>query len=675
MSAAPSGDQLPVNQAPEFVVRCLDPLSDDERAQVLRLYRSHSATLGFFPQGAMDALARDGTVLVAVEGTLVVGYLAYRLSGPSAKVVHLCVSNDHRGRGLARALANELFRETSHAQDVRLYCREDYPLTRFWPRLGFVFSGEKVGRGKDGKRLFLWARRNATQPLLAAVDAASRANRRTAVVDANVFFDFDSTDDRAQESKALLADWLTDEVVICVTAEINNEISRHDDSDLRLRRRGQVVEFTVLQALPDQFGRALAVIESILPDAKDASDESDRRQLAHAVAEGAAYFITRDAVLLDYAAALRVQTNIEVLRPTDFLIRLHGSSSEGYEPVRLVGTSVTVARASREADLLPFQRCALGESKAAWYQRVRTALAEPNRFETYVLSVDSTPLLAYSVELTPREVHLHMLRAHRDVLTPTLLRRVISETIARVQTTAPTRVRCSDWREPVVESALNALGFARAGDSLERVTWGTVLDSATLPVMGLGILDSSLVPSELEQKCWPLKVTGAGIPCFVVPIRPFWAGQLFDSQLAEGDLFGAKPETALALENVYYSASHLSIAAGARILWYVSDPVMQIRACSISLGSVRAAARDLFRQFRRLGIYRWQEMMKAANGRPDQLMHAYRFGFTERFESPIRWSALQQNLVIHCGHGNPLVGPVRIPEQVFFDVYRAATGH
>src|SRR5690606_29447461 len=125
------------------------------------------------------------------------------------------------------------------------------------------------------------------------------------------------------------------------------------------------------------------------------SDESDRRQLAHAVASGAKYFITRDGVLLDHADDLRVQCNIEVMRPTDFLIGLHAQSGDGYEPVRLLGTRITTSRASREADLAPFQRYRQRETSGAWYQRLRGLLVDPQRFETNIVSLDAEPLVAY----------------------------------------------------------------------------------------------------------------------------------------------------------------------------------------------------------------------------------------------------------------------------------------
>src|SRR4051812_11209097 len=118
----------PVADAARVLVRRLDPRST-EPDQVLRLYRANSGTLGFLPKGALDEFVDEGCVLVAIVEDFVVGYLAYRVSGSSAKIVHLCVNGEVRGKGLAQALANELFRETAALEDVRLLCREDYALT------------------------------------------------------------------------------------------------------------------------------------------------------------------------------------------------------------------------------------------------------------------------------------------------------------------------------------------------------------------------------------------------------------------------------------------------------------------------------------------------------------------------------------------------------------------
>lgn len=580
LPARGSGNVVHVERQPEaIVVRRLDPLTD-ERDQVLRLYRTNSGTLGFFPQGALDEFVEEGCVIVAVAGGIVVGYLAYRAASNRAKIVHLCVGADRRGRGIATSLADELFRETANLEDVRLLCREDYDLNGFWARLGFVCMTEKYGRGKSGKKLFLWVRRNTAQPpLLAAIDAAARANRRTVAVDANVFYDFDGTDERSHESQGLLADWLEDDVAICVTAEIKNEISRHSDPELRARRRGQVEEFTVLTATPDQLEVTLKVLHALLPPSENIADESDRRQLAHAIAEHAEFFITRDEILLGHAVVLRVHAGIEVLRPTNFLVQLYSRSAERYAPVRLVATSVTEAPATSEAELGAFQRFALSETKAQWLQRTRPLLTDPQRFKPTVVSWQGASRAAYSVERAGSLVAIRLLRAQRDPRSPTVLRRLLAEILTGAQAQNALTVSCDDLGDPVVESALTDVGFVLRGERYEKWMMRAVVNlDALQSIVPAGLIDQIAASHLVERVCWPLKVQGADIPSYVIPIRPHWAGQLFDTELAAADLFGARLETALALENVYYSSSSVAIPEGARILWYVSDTVQAIRA-------------------------------------------------------------------------------------------------
>jgi len=657
-----------------ILVRRLDPRSN-ERDQVLRLYRANSGTLGFLPKGAMDEYVDEGCVLVAIVDQVVVGYVAYRISGISAKIVHLCVDSDARGKGIARLLSEELFRETADVQDVRLLCREDYALTDFWPRLGFVCANEKPGRSKSGKPLFLWVRRNANQPpLFAVMDAVNRANRKTAAVDANVVYDFDGTDERAQESQSLLADWLTDEVAICVTAEIKNEISRNPDPETRARRRRQIEEFTTLEATADRLDTVLRSLASVLPEPRSVSDESDRRQLAHAIAERANFFITRDETLLTHANALRAQAAIEVFRPTDFLVQLHARTADRYAPARLVSTPVVESPIHSEAELTSFQRFAMAETKSQWLQRVRPVLSEPHRFETRVVSWGGAARALYTIERTGAGINIPILRGHRDPRTPTVLRRLLAEIIARVQTNSVSVVSCDDVGDPGVDSALADVGFRQRGSQYEKWTARGVVDAVQLPQILPAAVVDAIATDFVERACWPLKIRGASATSFIVPIRPHWASQLFDAELAGRDLFGARFETALALENVYYSSSTIAIPEGSRILWYVSDTEQSIRAASIALGTTSASAKMLFRQFSRLGIYGWADLMKQARGDPDRQLLAYRFAYTERLARPVPWTQVQTILEKRTGHGNPIAGPTRIPEQVYFDVYRTATG-
>ena len=92
---------------------------------------------------------------------------------------------------------------------------------------------------------------------------------------------------------------------------------------------------------------------------------------------------------------------------------------------------------------------------------------------------------------------------------------------------------------------------------------------------------------QLEKVLWPAKITNLSLEAYVVPIRPQWALHLFDPSLANQDLFGSEPSRMFNIENAYYrSSKRKTLAAPARILWYVSkgnskfQGTMAIRACS-----------------------------------------------------------------------------------------------
>src|ERR1043165_4432912 len=89
--------------------------------QVRELWRSNSSTLGFFPEGAFSEYAEKGQIIGALaEGGRCVGYLLYRVSGERAFVVHLCVCDSVRERGIARDLMNNLFETTKDLQGICL---------------------------------------------------------------------------------------------------------------------------------------------------------------------------------------------------------------------------------------------------------------------------------------------------------------------------------------------------------------------------------------------------------------------------------------------------------------------------------------------------------------------------------------------------------------------------
>lgn len=655
----------------------------DRFERVLALYRAHKATLGFLTRGAFREFADRGCLLAAwrhgSDGE-VAGYLGYRLTGRSAVLVHLCVGRGHRGQGVATRLLKALFDETSELDTVRLSCREDYAeANRLWPRLGFVCVSDRPGRGSDGVRLRSWQRRvTGPPPLLQLMERDSQDDRQLVALDANAFYDLDSDDERGEESRALQADWLTTEIRLCTTAELFNEIARHPDPGLQRRNREKACQFRRLEASPSVLEQTVQALAELLPKARTDSDESDRRQLAHAVAEGAAFFVTRDSALLDHAHLLLQRFKMNVVRPGELITTLYAAREpDEYMPARLAGTEIQQRSPLTEGDLAPFLRYSTGETSATWLALCRGALSHPERYSARLIQLpDAEARLLYVLDRSMADrLRIAAFRVLSHPLAPTLVRRVLADLLLEAGCDGRQVVECADSGDPIVRAALGELEFVPSGSSFAKASVATVANGRD---EALALVQQALqttlpepdayAAETLERMAWPLKIAGAGLRSFVVPIQPGWARDLFDAGLAERDLFGARVAPALALENVYYSASRVDITAGARILWYVSAPVSEIRACSICLGTVVGTAKDLFRRFWRLGVFRWDNLTAKVR-QPVDPLRAYRFSFTELFSRPTPWADLQQILLHHTGHENPLASPVSVAESVFLELY------
>jgi hypothetical protein len=71
----------------------------------------------------------------------------------------------------------------------------------------------------------------------------------------------------------------------------------------------------------------------------------------------------------------------------------------------------------------------------------------------------------------------------------------------------------------------------------------------------------------IEKALPPLKITGASVRTFIVPILPEWAMHLFDTRIGSQYLFGGNPNLIFKVENAYYrNSSPRVLFAPGRIL-------------------------------------------------------------------------------------------------------------
>lgn len=674
--------------------------------KVKYLGRLNSTTLGFLPEGAFDEHARRKQIIVALDETEeCIGYVLYRISHHRATIVHLCVEESLRRKGVARELVNHLQRVTEDLDGISLKCRRDYEASKLWPALHFVARGEQVGRGKDRAPLMVWHFDYGNQTLFSQTEQEKIESTLCVSIDLNVFLDLtDPSRPGHEESGSLLADWLSD-LELYITDETFNEIARIDDVPLRRRQMEFAKRFPALGCQYQKLKDVEAKLEQVFPRKKSVRDESDFRQLARTIAAGAKFFVTRDNSLLGISDKVYESFGVTVIRPSDLIIRLDEIRRENeYQPVRLAGTLSEVRLVQSETETLLtqiFQEDSQKKTKQDFQTLLRRLLANPKQYSCYIArEKDGNPIGLWAYDnRSESELNIPLLRVARSPIAETLARHIILRAIAHSASNNKIFTKITDkYPGRVVIAALREDGFREIKDEWLKVNLSVattaqeiagILSSLSFAKLGEesfiaelsktlyddSNLHSPRVMSEIERLLWPAKITDAAIPTFIIPIRPEWAKELFDEELANQTLFGATPELALNRESVYYRSNQNSggLRAPGRILWYVSSGARysgtgQIRACSRLDEVVVADPKSLYRRFKRLGVYRWERVYEVAKKDVSNRIMALRFSDTELFRTPIsRKQAL--SILKNDGIKTQFQSPVYVPAKIFERLY------
>ena len=289
--------------------------------------KHHTKTLGFLPRSVLEQFlaqiaSNRGIGAKDAHGHLL-GYILYAAYPDRIRIVHLCVSTASRQKGVAKSLVNQLAELATTQTDIRLHCRRDFPAHRMWPRLGFVPLEERAGRSRAGHALTFWRRPLTKDDRFDLFRARTSDETLDVAIDAQILFDFHAPEsDTTKPSKALLADFLADSLTLFLTDEIYVEIDRKDDAPQRRLSRERARGFPSAAYDPHlriHFANCLKTILSC----KTPSQESDIQHIAKTAAARIPVFVTRDEYLLKKAPKISELTGLQVVRPTELIIRLH----------------------------------------------------------------------------------------------------------------------------------------------------------------------------------------------------------------------------------------------------------------------------------------------------------------------------------------------------------------
>ena len=637
------------------------------------------------PRGAFAEGIAKRTLLVAIDGQeQILAYLLYRVAHGVASIAHLCVSPAARGRGIGKALVDELKRLTTHLDGIKLKCRRDFPAHRQWAKWGFIARGQAIGRGADNAELVIWHLDHNADDLLSSLPL-----RKTLVaLDANVFFDLFWPDrPKRKISGALLDPWIDDIVELGLTSEIYNDIDRCKDPELRNASKTKAATYHPIRAAATRIDLVVAELRKLYPVTGSLSpqDTSDIRHVAHAAVAGVKYFVTRDENLLAKAPEILEKFDVQLFSPVEFISRLDSIEREQeYQPLRLGGSSIVTKRLEpHEIDCFieSFRRHP-HEKISVFKKLIETCLLDP-KVTSVLVARDTNADMAATIAIdrqSSRRIQIPLLRLTSLPLAKTVLRHLLMKAIVdAVESDALTIHIVEPHLTREVADALVEMGFGLSADGwVKPVVKGFhELSSARQRLEDAGLTWEEFSPhtgiDQLGTIIWPGKPVAEEIKAYLIPIQSQWAEHFFDADLASQrfpGFSGINDELHLGVEAVYFSSSPITIKPPGHVLWYVSSGneglgTQQVKATSRLREVVRGTPKELFSRFHRLGVYRWKDLLAKAKGDLNAQLTALRFYHTESFTHPHDSDSLRSFSV-----PPPYAGPRPIPFSIYRKIYQ-----
>ena len=656
--------------------------------KVKQLGKKNAPTLGFMPEGGFDDHAKKGCIIIAHNDDELCGYLMYRVVNRHSRIsiAHLCVDEKHRGKKITTLLLDTLRNKyESIYKGISLSCREDYEeASEVWNKYGFVCKGRVRSRSLEVHYLNKWWYDFNRVDLFSA--ACESSTKIKALFDANIILKLRDGNDScspSEDPRMLLYDWLIDETIFYFAPEMHNEISRDPDQSRADRTRIFLETFQEARCNPE----AIKVVEKELRNiysGKTDNDISDRRHLATCIVAEIPYFITFDGGILSKKDEVEKVYNIQIHTPHEFVLKIDQLlHKDEYSPTFLKGVTTHKVCRITDADLNRCVNIFASDKRARASFKNKLLDAISHKYEVEVIKDErDEPLAIYASSTGDSCLQIHLLQVKSCNINKTIYMQVLSDftykgIIARINSIEYFGEYISDELKEI----LQRVGYVNTNKSWIKYIYDDVIDYDSV----IGYLNEKgfeFTPKttndllSIEQHLFPLKIWDLDIPCYIIPIKPYWASQLFDYRMASSDLFGAAPDKLWNIENVYYrSAKSTNEIAPARILWYASNDKNVSRSKSVVATSyldevITGKPKELYRDNKHYGIYEWSNIYNLCGCNVNNDIRLLRFSKTEVFDCPISWSKLKGIL----GKDAPIQSPRKVGPKVFEQIYKLGSG-
>jgi predicted nucleic acid-binding protein/predicted transcriptional regulator len=681
-----------------LTINIINKTTSKEFNDAVELGDRNSKTLGFLPKVAFEKYAKQSQLIGAFDKSSneLLGYLLFRVSYNRVTIVHLCINETKRNNSSANKLVNYLKKNTKQYDGIRLSCRNNYGIDSVWEKFNFVPIKEKIGRSKEGYPLTIWWFPHYQNNLLSQISEYELNNKIVAVIDMNIFLDIKG--EREEESLALKSDWLLSEAILYFTREIYIEINNAKTPEIKKSSRNLLSYFEELPFKDEEeFFKILQELKNEFPLKQHKNDKSDLNHIAYSISGGAQFFITRDEEILKNNKFFK-KYNLTVYRPSEFITHLDENIQVSkYKPQSLIGTSINSKRVTtKNIDFFTETFLKSNEKKSHFQKIIRNSLSLPNKFELITISKKSH-LLAFMIfdRTSENKLKIPVFRFLNSSLRITLTKHLLFKSILTSISENRTFVEINENHlEDDIKNAIQEARFTKLNNTWQKINIKDVLDTKNLysridqeenTKNIITNINSNLEKTEnvtefikkynYERFLSPLKIKDLEIPSYIVPIKPHWAEQLFNDKSKEKlDLFEPEYELLLNRENVYYrSASPKIINAPARILWYSSEnKSTKVKGSIIATSYVDEIFIDkpkkLFKQFEKLGIYKWKDISETA-GKKDKIM-AFVFSDTELLKKPISLKNISNSFNVLENKKFMVVAPIKIKTETYLALYK-----
>ena len=661
----------------------ISKLKSHDLVEVDNLMKRHSQTLGFLPREALrDYIDKEGVLGAKTDDGTLTGYLLYATYWNRFRIAQLCVSKDFRGEGIARKLFDFLVTTATTQKVIYLRCRRDFPAHNMWPKLGFVPLEETPGRSAERLPITLWCFTLAPDDQLSVFQTSTSDESIDVIIDANIFFDFyDPDSNKTKPSKTLLSDFLIDALNLWVTDELLVEIDRSTDANQRSSSRQRAHSFHNAEYNLLSKNRFEKDLKNLLPSGNE-NQESDIRQLAKAAASKIKTFVTRDQTLLGKSTEISNLTNLQVISPTELIIKVHElSERQSYISTPISGVSLEWRRMSADNfALFPFASFLnQNERQGNFREKLESFLASPDRYECmYLRSGDdivALRVLEYSID---KVLTMHFGRVASSVDRVLFERFFVADIIYMAMEKNLDAVKFKKaYLVPRLIPYLLETGFTENNDSFVRFCFSSCLDRqetlSAITKLCPEFANNYQILSDvaLERHCSPLGLDSENQKYFLMPIRSGYAISLVDKHKAASDLFGGEISRLLRWSHVYYrrKTQHKILKPPARLLWYVSRTDKQVVAVSHLDEVVIDNPKTLFKKYKNFGILQWEDLYNMCEGDPSKEIMALKFSHTFPFRKPVSLNDLKV-IFKQEGVGLSLQSPLKIPATIFQKLYQ-----